>query len=71
MLWFLPARLALLLIFALTGVAHAENKVDGLTAPVQIKIEDRAIPTIIGEQYLDCLAGQGWMHARNRVRSSW
>ena len=66
MLWFLPARIALLLTIALTSVAHAENKVDGLSAPVRIEIEDRAIPTIIGEQYLDCLTGQGWMHARNR-----
>ena len=66
MTWFLPARIALLLTIALTSVAHAENKVDGLSAPVRIEIEDRAIPTIIGEEYLDCLTGQGWMHARNR-----
>jgi len=38
----------------------------GLTAPVSVALDSRAIPTLHGESFLDVLRAQGYLHAQER-----
>jgi len=43
-----------------------EAALPGLTAPLQIELDERAIPRIHGASFEDTLRGQGYMHAQER-----
>ena len=43
-----------------------EAPVSGLTAPVAVALDARAIATVRGESFLDVLRGQGYLHAQER-----
>lgn len=43
-----------------------EAPVPGLTAPVAVALDARAIATVRGESFLDVLRGQGYLHAQER-----
>jgi penicillin amidase len=65
------------LLLVLAGTAYAflaaslprrsgEAAVAGLTAPVAVALDARAIATVRGESFLDVLRGQGFLHAQER-----
>jgi penicillin amidase len=43
-----------------------EAAVPGLTAPVAVALDARAVATVRGESFLDVLRGQGFLHAQER-----
>ena len=43
-----------------------EAPLRGLTAPVSVALDARAIPTVHGESFLDVLRAQGYLHAQER-----
>jgi penicillin amidase len=65
------------LLLVLAGSAYAflaaslprrsgEAAVPGLTAPVAVALDARAVATVRGESFLDVLRGQGFLHAQER-----
>jgi penicillin amidase len=43
-----------------------EAALPGLSAPVSVALDSRAIPTVRGESFLDVLRAQGYLHAQDR-----
>src|SRR5687767_14036597 len=43
-----------------------EAAVQGLTAPLDVSLDARAVPTVRGATFADVLRGQGYLHAQER-----
>ena len=57
---------AYLIVAASLPRRGGEAPLPGLTAPVSIALDSRAIPTVRGESFLDALRAQGYLHAQER-----
>lgn len=57
---------AYLIVAASLPRRGGEAPLPGLTAPVSVALDSRAIPTVRGESFLDVLRAQGYLHAQER-----
>jgi penicillin amidase len=68
----LPVLLLLVAAAAYTIVAASlprrsgQAQLVGLAAPLTIELDRFAVPTVLGESFIDALRGQGYLHAQER-----